>query len=104
MKDLNQSEKDMILRGKLYSELSRHNIKDTTDRIVLKYTEAFKDITSSCERQISLCEDCFISIYDHKSKRTYESWKCMIKKSIVFDKAAADIQNRLPPKRKQKNR
>lgn len=96
MKDLETHEKDLILKNKLYTELRK---KDTSvnERTSLQFSEQFGD------GQIHLCEDCFVLLYNHKSKRTFESWKSDLKRKTQFDANAADIQNRLPQKRKQRN-
>ena len=98
MKDLETREKDLILKNKLFTELRK---KDTSaaanERTSLQFSEHFGD------GLIQLCEDCFVLLYNHKSKRTFESWKSDLKRKTQFDVHAADIQNRLPQKRKQKN-
>lgn len=96
-KSLNNIEKDTIVRNKLYTQLRKHTVTALHDRICLDYQESFG------EKKISLCENCFVSLYNHKSKRTYESWKADMKKNILFDATAADIQNTLPKRRRQTN-
>lgn len=97
MKDLSRSERDSVLTIKMFAELKNQNFSKTNDRMILEYTESFGN------EQKKICEDCFITLYKQKSKRTYESWKSSLKRSILFDAAAADIQSSLAPKRKQKN-
>lgn len=96
-KSLTNIEKDTVVRNKIYAELRKHAATSLNDRICLEYTESFGD------KKIQLCENCFVFLYNHKGKRTYESWKAEMKKSIAFDATAADVQHSLPKRRRQTN-
>ena len=91
-------DKDQVIRSKLYSELRKCDLKDVNDRISLVYVESFED-----GRKMALCEDCFVSLYNHKGKRTYEGWKAGMKRSLLVDSTGADIQYQLSKKRRQTN-
>lgn len=99
METLSNRERDAVMRNLILTELRRHEISDTSDRIPLEFEERFGNTTKK------ICENCFCYLYKRKSKRTYEFWKSLLKKSIVKDKDAAHFQSllhHLVPRR-QKN-
>jgi len=99
MSGLSKGEKDSVMKNMIFTELRKHTIIDTSTRVSLEFIESFGKET------MTLCEDCFCMLYKRRSKRTYESWKNSLKKSMVHDNAAAEVQCRLQTliSRKHKN-